>query len=160
MNLAPGWHPMVVHFPIALTLTAALFLIAAKVLRSEPLAATLATIGTWNLCVGAVAALFALASGLAGVLDLQVGAAAHAAISTHVKWAMFTSLALILAAVWRGAGSAQQSRPSWLFVVVLSAICVALSVTGYLGGENVYRYGVGVERAAGAQRAVGAERAK
>jgi uncharacterized membrane protein len=147
VNLAPGWHPMIVHFPIALTLTAALFLIAAKVLRSEPLAATLATIGTWNLCVGAVAALFALASGLAGVLDLQVGAAAHAAISAHVKWAMFTSLALILAAVWRGAGSAQQSRPSWLFVVVLSAICVALSVTGYLGGENVYRYGVGVEHA-------------
>jgi uncharacterized membrane protein len=147
VNLLPGWHPLVVHFPIALTLTAGLFLIAAKLVRSDPLAATLATVGTWNLCVGAVAALFALGTGLAGVLDLQVGAAAHAAISAHVKWAMFTSLALILASVWRGAGTAQQSRPSWLFVAVLSMVCIALSMTGYLGGENVYRYGVGVERA-------------
>jgi uncharacterized membrane protein len=144
VNLLPGWHPLVVHFPIALALTAGLFLIAAKLVRSDPLAATLATVGTWNLCVGAVAALFALGTGLAGVLDLQVGAAAHAAISAHVKWAMFTSLALILASVWRGAGTAQQSRPSWLFVAVLSMVCIALSMTGYLGGENVYRYGVGV----------------
>jgi len=147
VNLVPGWHPMVVHFPVALTLTAGFFLTAAKMARGEPLAATLATVGTWNLCVAAVATLFALATGLAGVLDLHVGAAARAALSSHVKWAMFTSLALILASVWRGAGSAQQSRPSWLFVAVLAAICIALSATAYLGGENVYRYGIGVERA-------------
>ena len=139
---------MVVHFPVALTLTAGLFFIGARVVRSEPSAATFATVGTWNLCIAAVAALFALATGLAAVLDLQVGAAAHAAISSHVKWAMFTSLALLLVSVWRGAGSAQHSRPSWLFVAVLGAICIALSVTAYFGGENVYRYGVGVERSA------------
>jgi uncharacterized membrane protein len=136
---------MVVHFPIALTLSAGAALIAARFVRKDSLAEALATVGTWNLCAGAVAALFALATGLAGVLDLQVDAAARAAISTHVKWAMFTSLALILVAVWRGAGGAPRARPSWLFVVVLSAICVALSMTGYFGGENVYRHGVGVE---------------
>jgi uncharacterized membrane protein len=146
VSLEPGWHPLVVHFPIALTLTAGVLLIAAKFVRKETLAATLATIGTWNLCLGAVAVLFALATGLAGVLDLQVSAAAHAAIAAHVKWAMFTSLALLLTAVWRGAGSAQQSRPSGLFLVVLTLMCMALAVTGYHGGENVYRYGVGVER--------------
>jgi uncharacterized membrane protein len=140
----PGWHPLVVHFPIALTLTAGLCLILARLVRRESLAETLATVGTWNLCVGAAAALFALATGLAGVLDLKVDAAARAAISTHVKWAMFTSMALLLTSVWRGAGSAPRSRPSWLFVIVLSAICAALAVTGYFGGENVYRYGVGV----------------
>ena len=130
--MVPGWHPLVVHFPIALTLTAGACLMAARLARSEPLAETLATIGTWNLCAGAVAALFALGTGLAGVLDLQVGAAARAAISAHVKWAMFTSMALLLTSVWRGAGSAARSRPSWLFVVVLSTICVALATTGVL----------------------------
>ena len=147
VSMVPGWHPMVVHFPIALTLTAGLALIAARIVPNASLAETLATIGTWNLCAGAVAALFALATGLAAVLDLEVGAATRAAVSTHVKWAMFTSMALILASVWRAAGSAARSRPSWLFVAVLSAICTALSATGYFGGANVYRYGVGVERA-------------
>lgn len=110
MNLLPGWHPMMVHFPVALTLTAGLFLIGARVVRSAALAATFATVGTWNLCLAAVAALFALATGLAGVLDLHVGAAARAAVSLHMKWAMFTSLALLLVCVWRGAGSAQHCR--------------------------------------------------
>lgn len=148
MNLVPGWHPVVVHFPIALTLTAGLSLILARLVRPQSLAETLATVGTWNLCAGAATALFALATGLAGVLDLSVGAAAHAAISTHVKWAIFTSMALLLTSVWRGAGTPSRSRPSWLFVIVLSAVCAALILTGLFGADNVYRYGVGVEHTA------------
>jgi uncharacterized membrane protein len=153
VTILPGWHPMVVHFPIALTLSAGVALLAARLVRRDSLAETLATVGTWNLCAGAVAALCALATGLAGVLDLTVGDAARAAIGSHVKWAIFTSMALLLVSVWRGAGSAPRSRPSWLFVIVLSAVCVALSITGFFGGENVYRYGVGVERMDGSSRA-------
>jgi uncharacterized membrane protein len=146
VNLVPGWHPIIVHFPIALTLSAGAALLASKFVRAEALAESLATVGTWNLCAGAAAALLALATGLGGVLDLQVDAASRAAISTHVKWAIFTSMALLLVAVWRGAGSAPKTRPSWLFVIVLSATCAALATTGYFGGENVFRHGVGVER--------------
>ena len=144
MNVVPGWHPIVVHFPLALVVTAAFFLVAARLLRQERYAATLATVGTWNLCVGAVAALFALATGLAALIGLHVGLAAHQSIFLHVKWAIFTSLALLLLAVWRGAGAPQESRPSWLFIVVLLGVTAALVVTGYRGGQNVYLYGVGV----------------
>jgi len=148
MTLLPGWHPMVVHFPLALVFTATLSLLAARLLRGESYAATLATVGTWNLCLGAVAALFALATGLAAMIDLHAGVTARQAVSLHVKWAVFTTLALVLLAVWRGAGSAQESRPSWIFVVLLLLASAALIATGYRGGENVYRYGVGVQRLA------------
>jgi uncharacterized membrane protein len=144
MTTGPGWHPMVVHFPLALVVTAALLLLAARLIRAERFAATLAIVGTWNLCLGAVAALVALASGLGAALHLHVGVAAHHAIAVHVKWAIFTSLALVLLAVWRGAGTAQDSRPSWIFLMVLLAAAAALIATGYHGGENVYEYGVGV----------------
>ena len=144
MTILPGWHPIVVHFPLGLVVTGALLLLAARILRQERHAATLATVGTWNLCLGAFAALVALATGLAATLHLQVGPAAHQAISLHMRWAMFTTLALLLLAVWRGAGSAQESRPSWIFIVILLAATAALVVTGYRGGQNVYRHGVGV----------------
>jgi uncharacterized membrane protein len=146
----PGWHPMVVHFPLALIVTAALLLLAARCLRDERHAATLATVGTWNLCIGAAASLLALATGVAALVDLNVGAAAHQAISTHLKWAIFSTLALVLLAVWRGAGSAQESRPSSVFLAVLLAATAALVVTGYRGGQNVYRYGIGVHGAVSA----------
>jgi uncharacterized membrane protein len=148
MSPSPGWHPLVVHFPIALIVVAAALLLAARLLRSEILASTAATVGTWNLCLGAVAAVFALGSGLGAVLDLDVSAAARAAISQHMKWAMFTTLLLLLLAVWRGAGAASGSRPSWVFIVVLLAATAALGVTGYRGGKNVYDYAVGVKKIA------------
>jgi uncharacterized membrane protein len=137
---------MVVHFPLALVVTAALFLTVARLLPQKRYAATLATVGTWNLCLGAISAVFALATGLAALIDLQVAPAARQAIFVHVKWAIFTTLAVALLAVWRGAGVRQESRPSWLFVVILAAATAALIVTGYHGGQNVYDYGIGVHR--------------
>ncbi len=148
MSPLPGWHPLVVHFPIALVLSAMALLLTARLLRNESLAATAATVGTWNLCLGAVAALFALGSGLGAVLDLDVSAAVHAAISVHVKWAMLTTLLLVLLALWRGAGTASGSRPSWLFLLVLAAASAALIETSYRGGKNVFEYGVGVRKIA------------
>ena len=145
MNGVLRWHPMVVHFPLALVATAAVMLLGARLLRREPQAAVLATVGTWNLCLGAVAAVIALGTGLGAVLDLDVSAAARESISTHAKWAIFTTLALLLLAVWRGAGTEQRSRPTWLFTLLVLAATAALLMTGYRGGQNVYRFGVGVE---------------
>ncbi len=136
---------MVVHFPLALTLTSSGLLLAARLLRGEALAATLAVVGTWNLCLGAAVAVVALGTGLAAVLNLDVSAAARESISTHAKWAIFTTLALVLLAVWRGAGTESRSRPTWVFMVVLLAASAALIFTGYRGGQNVYRFGIGVE---------------
>jgi len=144
----PGWHPLVVHFPLALILIAAPLMLAARLLRSEAMASITAIVGTWNLCLGALAALLALATGLSAVLDLDVSAAARQAIALHMKWAMFSTLALVLLAIWRGAGTAQGSRPSWIFIIVLLAASAALAVTGYRGAKNVYEFGVGVKRIA------------
>ncbi len=140
------WHPMIVHFPLALALTAALALYAARLVRDARLAARLASVGTWNLCAAAVAALAALGSGLAAVLGLQLSLAARQAVSLHVKWAVCAAFALLLLAVWRGAGNDQDARPSVLFLVILGLGVAALVETGYRGGLNVYLYGIGVAR--------------
>jgi len=66
----------------------------------------------------------------------------------HLKWAMLTTLLMVLLAVWRGAGTPPASRPSWAFILLLLATAAALVMTGYRGAENVYRYGVGVKKIA------------
>jgi uncharacterized membrane protein len=144
MHIVPGWHPIVVHFPLALIVTAAFMLSTARVLPGKTIAATLARVGTWNLCLGAVGVFLALGTGLAAAVDLHVGLAAHQAISAHVKSAVVTTMLVTLVAVWRGAGTDADSRPSWGFVLMLWIATSALIVTGYRGGQNVYRYGIGV----------------
>jgi uncharacterized membrane protein len=144
----PEWHPMAVHFPLALTVTGALALSAARLAAPERHGATLAVVGTWNLCLGAAGALLALGTGLAAVASLELAPPARAAVGLHVRWAIFTSAALVLLAVWRGAGADPRSRPSRAFLIILWAVTAALLVTGYRGGQNVYRFGVGVASAA------------
>ncbi len=149
--LIPGLHPLIVHFPLALCISGALCLLAARLLRDDRHAAAAATVGTWNLIGGAVVALAAIGTGVAALVGLHAGAAAHLAISMHVKWAMLSSMMLLLLAVWRGAGQAQDSRPAWLFLCLLLVACAALAMTGYRGAVNVYHYGIGVfDGAAGA----------
>jgi uncharacterized membrane protein len=138
------WHPAAVHFPLALAVTGALALSAARLAPPERLGATLAVVGTWNLCLGAAGALLALGTGLAAVASLELAPSARAAVGLHVKWAIFTTAALMLLAVWRGAGADSNSRPSRAFLVMMWAVTAALIVTAYRGGQNVYRYGVGV----------------
>jgi uncharacterized membrane protein len=135
---------MLVHFPLALVLTGAAALGLARLVALEHRARTLAIVGTWNLCLGAIAIVFALGTGLAAVIDLNVADAARHAIGIHVKWAVGASLGVILLAVWRGAGNAQDERPSAAFLMLLAVVTAVLIMTGYRGGQNVYRYGVGV----------------
>lgn len=135
---------MAVHFPLALVVTAAFALSAARLTPLRRHGAALAIVGTWDLCLGAIAALFALATGLAAVIHQELGVTARHAVALHVKWAIFASVGLLLLAAWRGAGTAQDSRPSKVFLVVLWGVTAALIVTGYRGGQNVYRYAIGV----------------
>lgn len=144
MRLVPGWHPAIVHFPLALVITASCFLGAARVLRASRAAETSAIVGTWTLVVGALGLLFALGTGLAAVVDLNLGAAAHESVSAHVKSAILTTVLVLSAAVWRGAGVAQEARPSWGFILLMLLAASSSIVTGYRGGQNVYRHGVGV----------------
>ena len=154
LRLDPGWHPVVVHFPLALVITAACFLSAARVLRASRAAETSAIVGTWTLVVGALGLLFALGTGLAAVADLHIGAAAHEAVSSHVKSAILTTFLVLSAAVWRGAGAPQQARPSRGFILLMWLAASSLIVTGYRGGQNVYRHGVGVSVDADAEQAL------
>jgi uncharacterized membrane protein len=144
MGLVPGWHPAIVHFPLALTVTAACCFSVARMPRAKRIAETLAIVGTWTLAIGAMSLLFALGTGLAAVIDLQVGDAARLAISSHVKSAILTAVLVLFAAVWRAAGVAQGSRPSWGFMLVMWLATSSLIVTGYRGARNVYGYGIGV----------------
>ena len=145
MFLTPGWHPIVVHFPLALIVTAAVALSLARWVPGNRMSATLASVGTFNLCVGAAMLFLALGTGLAASIGLEIAADAHRAIASHVKAAVLTTILTLLAAVLRGAGAAADSRPTPALLVIVWLATAATTVTGYRGGQNVYRYGIGVD---------------
>jgi uncharacterized membrane protein len=144
MQITPGWHPIVVHFPLALIITATVCLSLARVLPDARGGAALASWGTFNLCLGAVTVFLALGTGLGASIGLTLDLAAHQAVAAHVKSAVVTTMLVLLVAVWRGVGTDSTARPGWGFLLMLWIAASALTVTGYRGGQNVYVHGIGV----------------
>lgn len=149
MQIIPGWHPLLVHFAVALSITGCTALLISRLLRGRG-AQRCAVLGTLSLSLGAVFCLLALASGIAAVWDASFDVPTRAAVSRHVLWAFFTSLGVLLLAVWRTAGHVPEEPPSDFMLMVAAAVALAVAVTGWLGGENVFRFGIGVLRASGA----------
>lgn len=146
MDMLPNWHPSLVHFTIALTLSAAGLFLASFLLRTRAVATQLTSAARWNLWLAAASAVPSVAAGLQAYYSVAHDPAAHAAMTVHMKWA-FGTLALLL----MSAGLAWRERSRGVGTTAALGVAMllasgALAVTGYLGAENVYRHGLGVMR--------------
>jgi uncharacterized membrane protein len=137
-------HPMIVHFPLALTLTGFLCLLASRLLQKKALHASLAACGSWNLAIGGFMGLLTLGTGLSAAWDLRLHDGAQYSLSRHMIWAVCTSQLVLLLGLWRTLGVSTDETPSRLFLIFAVIGCLGFIVTGYYGGENVYHYALGV----------------
>lgn len=148
------WHPMIVHLPLGLWSTVPLLYTAAFLSRSEPRAALYATAATLNLVLGSCAAAIALLSGLLAASSLSVVGIAQDSLTRHVAWAVLTTLVFVTVTMLRAVGRPFSARPGQVLIASVWIAAIALLVTGYYGGNNVYRYGLGVDLDAANQRAL------
>ena len=143
-QIVPNLHPVVVHFPIALTVIAFLLSIAAYARRSHPVSTQLAAAGHFTLWLAAIGAAAAVLFGWFAFNSVNHDDAGHAAMLLHRSWAIPTALGLILLAswdAWKYRVNVLMSVPMLFLLFLLSQ---AIAVTGWLGGEVVYRHGIGV----------------
>ena len=144
IEIIPNWHPLIVHFTIALLLTAAALFVLGTLIRSRPLGAAMTLVARWNLALGVLATLVTLATGWQAYNTVAHDEPSHVNMTVHLRWAIGTALVFLLAA---GAAWLDRRRPAGAGAILLAFLVIgsgALGVSGWLGGENVYRYGLGV----------------
>lgn len=152
MNLVPDWapnvHPLLVHFPIALLITAAGLDVLGWVLRrNRPLrnAATLLYV------LGTGAAVATYFTGRAASQTVWLPGMAHAIVKEHWDWAfrtvwffaIVTGVRLVLLRPSR-----RDPSPAIIGALALAGL-VGLGLlreTGDRGSQLVYQYGVGIVR--------------
>ena len=143
-QVIPNFHPIVVHFPIALTIIAFLLSIAAYARRSHPISAQLAAAGHFTLWFAAIGAATAVLFGWLAYNSVNHDDAGHAAMLLHRSWAVPTAIGLILLASWDAWKYRVNELISVPMLFVLFLLSQSIAITGWLGGEVVYRHGIGV----------------
>lgn len=144
IEVIPNWHPLIVHFTIALLLTAAMLFVLGAILAQRPLGAAATLVARWNLAFGVLSTVVTLVTGWQAYNSVVHDAPSHANMTVHMQWALGTAAVFLLVA---GAAWLDRRRAAGAGGMLLALILVGsagLAVTGWLGGENVYRYGLGV----------------
>lgn len=143
IDIVPNWHPIVLHYTVALLSLTVLAYLAARLLPTARLRTEAAVFARWSLWLGTVFALATVATGWLAFNSVAHDDASHAAMLVHRNWALATLFAFGLLAVW-SLWRRREERPGAAFLIALLVAGGLLTTTAWRGGELVFRYGLGV----------------
>lgn len=149
IEIIPNWHPLFVHFTVALFTTSVVFyglvFITSRLnIVSRSLVNELEIAARWCLWMGALATIITVLAGLYAFNTVQHDAVSHSAMKLHRNWALPTAGAVIGIAGWSLWRYFHQQPINLTFIIILVVIEGALLSTAWHGSELVYRYGLGV----------------
>ena len=133
-------HPLVVHFPIAFLMGAALFYGIAWVLRNS----TLATTAFFILMIGVISAAAAVGTGLYAEDGVMVSVSVREHLLEHHEYFMLATLGLSLAlAIWALIFRPFPKRGRPIFLLLFLALLVIMTLGADYGARMVYDYNAG-----------------
>lgn len=144
VEILPNWHPVFVHFTVALLMVAVVIHLLIHFMPKGELLDQLAIVARWNLLIGAGLTLFTVAAGWYAYNTVVHDAPSHLAMTEHRNWAMVAFALLLGIAGWEYYLSRHGKGKGWLFTALLVIAVGLLLSTAWHGGELVYRYGLGV----------------
>lgn len=144
IEVVPNWHPVFVHFTVALLSIATVFYLLTLSLSRNRWKDQWLAVANWNLWLGSA---FAIATAIAGwnaYNSVLHDTPSHAAMTDHRNWAFATLAIFIPLGVWSLWRARKNKTTGILFLVFILAGTGVLMSTAWRGGEIVYRYGLGV----------------
>ncbi|MGB9152782.1 MAG: DUF2231 domain-containing protein [Alphaproteobacteria bacterium] len=142
-EIIPNWHPLFVHFTVALLLIATLLFVIGKLAPvTTSWRTSCLTVARWNLVLGAIITIGTVLAGSYAFNTVLHDNFSHEPMRSHRLWALSTAGVFIALALW--SILTRKKEPHLLLVAGLLIASGLLTVTAYKGGELVYRHGLGV----------------
>lgn len=148
IEIIPNWHPIFVHFTVALFSTAVVFYsfdYLFKKLKFYPkLSADFEIVARWCLWTVSIIVIGTITTGLYAYYTVQHDTPSHLVMTNHRNWAIPTASAMLIVALWSAWQTYKRKAINGIFIFALLVVQVALLSTAWHGAELVFRYGVGV----------------
>jgi uncharacterized membrane protein len=144
IDIIPNWHPIFVHFTVALLSISVALFVAARFVGNEKLRAQWEVVAQWNLWLGAIITLVTVAMGVVAYNTVAHDTPSHEAMTEHRNWALVTAALFELLAIWSALRARAGQGINTLILLGLVVGGGLLFSTAWHGGEVVYRYGLGV----------------
>jgi uncharacterized membrane protein len=136
------YHALIVHFPIALIISAFMFAIIGLVHRRK----FFKDVIFWNLILGLFATVLAIYTGLADEKKLIVTHEIQEVLNTHKRNAYYMGTFLLGLTIWLGLRKKNMHMleyASWTAFLLIGA--VSIGYQGYSGSNLVFKDGLGVK---------------
>jgi uncharacterized membrane protein len=135
------FHPILVHFSIALTTASFAFDLVSVVLDVP----SMAIAGWWALAASVLATPATIITGLVSRLRLPMEEGpARSYLRAHMALGPIFFGGLLVMVFWRAALWNHADMLPWTYLTVMAGLIILMTVQGYLGGELVYRFGAEV----------------
>ncbi|MDX1252454.1 MAG: DUF2231 domain-containing protein [Gammaproteobacteria bacterium] len=145
IEIIPNWHPIFVHFTVALLTVAIAFFALVRFTKNQRLREQWLTVAYWNLWLGGG---FSVITGIAGWFafnSVNHDTPSHEAMIEHRDLALITIAVVVPLALWSWWKYRAGGKVNGVFLVLLLASGGLLASTAWHGAELVYRYGLGVK---------------
>jgi len=142
-EIIPNWHPIFVHFTVALFTIAVGLSILTPFIHS-PLKSQWHTVMLWTLWFGAG---FTVLTGLTGLFAYNTVAhdgPSHEAMTNHRNWAFVTIFIFFILTLWSIVRVRSNKVLGSVFVIGMLFGGIVLALTAWRGAEVVFRHGIGV----------------
>lgn len=123
-----GFHPAVIHFPIALFIFGALLEVFGWVKGRD----SIRQAGFWNMAAGALSTLVAIPTGL--IIFYRSDYTWQGKVLIHVAAAAAATLLMFGVVIWRR----KKPLTSPAYAVLLALSVIAVGAAGHFGGQLIY----------------------
>jgi uncharacterized membrane protein len=133
-------HPLIIHFPIALLMSAALFYALAWVFRKDTLTAT----AFFLLILGALSACVAAGTGLYAEDGVMVSFSVREhLLDVHERFMLVTTGLSIILSIWAVIARPFPKKGRPIFLLLFLALLVVMTLGADYGARMVYDYNAG-----------------